>query len=55
MGHIAVNDTFVEIFSEAGGSKPFTRSETITAAICAIIFSIIGVLGNVLYLSISFI
>ncbi|KAG5318619.1 GUTR1 protein, partial [Pseudoatta argentina] len=48
MGHIAVNDTFVEIFSEAGGFKPFTRSETITAAICAIIFSIIGVLGNLI-------
>lgn len=53
MGYFATNDT-VGIFSEAGDHslKPFTRSETIIAAVCAIIFSIIGVLGNVLYLPI---
>ncbi|KYQ55086.1 Gustatory receptor trehalose 1 [Trachymyrmex zeteki] len=47
MGYFATNDT-VGIFSEAGDHslKPFTRSETIIAAVCAIIFSIIGVLGN---------
>lgn len=47
MGQFIANDTIFEITSEADGFKPFARSVTIIAAICAIIFSIIGVLGNV--------
>jgi len=50
MGYFAANDT--TFASEDGDFKPFARSVTILAAACAIIFSIIGVLGNVLYLSI---
>ncbi|XP_011643953.1 protein trapped in endoderm-1 [Pogonomyrmex barbatus] len=42
MGHFAANDTIFE----NGDFKPFARSMTIVAAVCAIIFSIIGVLGN---------
>ncbi|XP_071580394.1 protein trapped in endoderm-1 [Temnothorax nylanderi] len=46
MGHFATNDTIFA--SEDGDFKPFTRSVTIVAAACAIIFSIIGVLGNLI-------
>jgi len=50
MGHFAANDTMFA--SEDGDFKPFARSVTILAAACAITFSIIGVLGNVLYPSV---
>ncbi|XP_012215250.1 protein trapped in endoderm-1 [Linepithema humile] len=46
MEHFTANDTVFKIVSEDGGIKPFTRSATIVAAACAITFSIIGVLGN---------
>ncbi|XP_014474408.1 PREDICTED: protein trapped in endoderm-1 [Dinoponera quadriceps] len=46
MGHIVANDTILEITSDDGYFKPYARFVTIAAAICAIIFSIIGVLGN---------
>ncbi|XP_011868593.1 PREDICTED: protein trapped in endoderm-1 [Vollenhovia emeryi] len=48
MGHFAANNTIYEIASGDGDFKPFARSVTIVAAACAIIFSIIGVLGNLI-------
>lgn len=39
----------IQITTESGDYKPFARSVTIIATACAIIFSIIGVLGNILY------
>lgn len=55
MEHFAANKTIfaaefnIEITAEDGDYKPFARSVTIVAAACAIMFSIIGVLGNILY------
>jgi len=54
MEHFANNTIFttefnIQITAEDGNYKPFARSVTIFAAVCAIIFSIIGVLGNILY------
>ncbi|XP_012542853.1 protein trapped in endoderm-1 [Monomorium pharaonis] len=46
MGHVTVNGTIFEIASEDGDIKPFPRLVTIGAAGFAIIFSIIGILGN---------
>lgn len=46
MEHFAANDTISKITSEIADVKPFARSATIVAAVCAIIFSIIGVLGK---------
>ncbi|GAB1863173.1 Gustatory receptor trehalose 1 [Camponotus japonicus] len=51
MEHFANNTIFttefnIQITAEDGNHKPFARSVTIFAAVCAIIFSIIGVLGN---------
>lgn len=40
------NNTTFKLVSEDEDIKPFTRHATIIAAVCAIIFSIIGVLGN---------
>ncbi|KAG7208339.1 hypothetical protein KM043_014575 [Ampulex compressa] len=46
MENSVVNDTIFRSISEDGDYRSFPRWVTITAAVCAIIFSVVGVLGN---------
>lgn len=43
------NETVLNIISEDEVYKPYARSVTIIAAACAIIFSIVGIIGNFLF------
>ncbi|EFN87101.1 protein trapped in endoderm-1 [Harpegnathos saltator] len=42
------NDTILEVASDDGYFKPYARPVTIATAVCAVIFSIVGVLGNLI-------
>lgn len=50
MEHFTVNNTTLKLASEDTDFKPYPRFVTITAAACAIIFSIIGLFGNIFYI-----
>ncbi|XP_043282007.1 protein trapped in endoderm-1 [Venturia canescens] len=46
MDNIGRNESIIEMIQDDEEGRPFPRSVTIIAAACAIIFSIVGILGN---------